>query len=93
MQTAYQVGKGMTKHVLELARQAAEEAEAEGAPPEVEDIPHVEPETTPPEPNPEPPVLAAIPEPKEPDPPIPPQPQPPQPPQRRMRFAFDPEVT
>jgi hypothetical protein len=27
LQTAYQVGKGMTKHVVELARQAAEEAE------------------------------------------------------------------
>ncbi|MEX5562017.1 DUF3306 domain-containing protein [Pseudophaeobacter sp. 1A16562] len=31
MQTAYQVGKGMTKHVEELARQAAEKAEAEAA--------------------------------------------------------------
>jgi len=83
MQTAYQVGKGMTKHVLELARQAAEEAEAEDVP-EVEDKPDVELEL-PTEPTPEPPVLAAMPEPEDTDP----IPQP----QRRMRFAFDPEVT
>ena len=83
MQTAYQVGKGMTKHVLELARQAAEEAEAEDAP-EVEDTPEVAPEA-PPEPTPEPPVLAALPEPEDPDP-IPQT-------QRRMRFAFDQEAT
>jgi hypothetical protein len=85
MQTAYQVGKGMTKHVLELARRAAEEAEAEEAP-EVEDTPDIEPEAMP-EPTPEPSVLAAMPEPEDTDP-IP-QPQP----QRRMRFAFDQEVT
>lgn len=83
MQTAYQVGKGMTKHVLELARQAAEEAEAEDVP-EVEETPDVELEL-PTEPTPEPPVLAAMPEPEDTDP----IPQP----QRRMRFAFDPEVT
>lgn len=32
MQTAYQVGKGMTEHVLELARQAEAEAEGETTP-------------------------------------------------------------
>ncbi|MBT3143806.1 DUF3306 domain-containing protein [Phaeobacter gallaeciensis] len=38
MQTAYQVGKGMTEHVLELARQAEAEAEGETTPeaPEME---------------------------------------------------------
>ncbi|MGR3660274.1 MAG: DUF3306 domain-containing protein [Paracoccaceae bacterium] len=35
MQTAYQVGKGMTKHVLEMARQEAEKEAAENAPDEV----------------------------------------------------------
>ncbi len=42
MQTAYQVGKGMTEHVLELARQAEEAAKAEedgGAEESVEDEP------------------------------------------------------
>ena len=84
MQTAYQVGKGMTKHVLELARQAAEDTEAEAAPEvEIEDVPEIEPEIEP-TPAPEPPVLVShTPE----DPADTPQPQ------RRMRFAFDQEAT
>ena len=38
MQTAYQVGKGMLKHVEELARQAEGKADADGGTPVVEDV-------------------------------------------------------
>lgn len=37
LQTAYQVGKGMTKHVEEMARQAAEDLEPDTIPEEEED--------------------------------------------------------
>lgn len=84
MQTAYQVGKGMTKHLLELSRQA-EEAPGPEELPEDEQAPEAEQAPAPePVPSAEPPVPAAhAPE----DPADTPRPQ------RRMRFAFDQEAT
>lgn len=84
MQTAYQVGKGMTAHVEEMARQAeaeakvAEQLEAEEAPQEAEeDLPQVA-EAEAPQEMAEPYAWADAPEAGE-----------AAPPRRRMRFEFD----
>ncbi len=84
MQTAYQVGKGMTAHVEEMARQAeaeakaAEQPEAEEAPQEAEeDAPQVA-EAEEPQEMAEPYAWADTPEAEE-----------AAPPRRRMRFEFD----
>ncbi|MCP9481770.1 DUF3306 domain-containing protein [Shimia sp. CNT1-13L.2] len=92
LQTAYQVGKGMTEHVLEMARQAALEEEGE-----------VDPET--PEPD-EPEAVEEVPEAvlaeRQPAPtPVPAMAevhedlseQTPQPIPRRMRFSFQEDAT
>ncbi len=85
MQTAYQVGKGMLKHVEEMARQAeAAEAVAEDAPEEKEEAAEepalVEVEETAP-------VEMALVEP-EPEPALEPE-EAPMMPRRRMRFEFE----
>ncbi|WP_300519831.1 DUF3306 domain-containing protein [Aliiroseovarius sp.] len=88
MQTAYQVGKGMTKHVLDLARQATEEAEDAGLPDDQPDTPPGTPPDGSPPPAPEPPVLTVVE-----TAPLPEEPEPIPQTQRRMRFAFDQEAT
>ncbi|WP_297767350.1 DUF3306 domain-containing protein [uncultured Roseovarius sp.] len=84
MQTAYQVGKGMTAHVEEMARQAEAEAQATEEP-EAEDIPAEAEDETPqvaeaeaPQEMAEPYAWAESPEAEE-----------AAPPRRRMRFEFD----
>ncbi|MEQ9695185.1 DUF3306 domain-containing protein [Shimia sp. SDUM112013] len=87
LQTAYQVGKGMTAHVLEMARQAEDKADAET---DMQPEQAAEADATPPVEAPEeaPAQIATAPAPlpafdsdaTEEDTPLPP---------RRMRFAFD----
>ncbi|CUH77723.1 hypothetical protein TRM7557_01523 [Tritonibacter multivorans] len=91
IQTAYQVGKGMTAHVEELARQAELEAQ-EAENPEPDDQPNEEIET--PEETPdETPVVALTeaPAPQE-DLTLQAEPEADFAPPRRMRFAFDADV-
>ncbi len=84
MQTAYQVGKGMTAHVEEMARQAeaeakaAERPQAEETPEEAEDDHPQVAETEEPQEMAEPYAWADTPEAEE-----------AAPPRRRMRFEFD----
>lgn len=84
MQTAYQVGKGMTAHVEEMARQAeaeanaAEQPQAEETPEEAEDDHPQVAETEEPQEMAEPYAWADTPEAEE-----------AAPPRRRMRFEFD----
>ncbi|GAA6164852.1 hypothetical protein NBRC116590_25560 [Pelagimonas sp. KU-00592-HH] len=92
LQTAYQVGKGMTEHVLEMARQAAAEEEGEAVPetpePDAPDAVEEVPETVFAERQPAPtptPAAADVYEdlPEQATQPIP----------RRMRFSFQEDAT
>lgn len=85
LQTAYQIGKGMTEHVLELARQAEDAAKADEVEDEEADPEELEPDEDAPvlvvDNTAVPPALpATIDDPEEPDAFVP---------SRRMRFSFD----
>lgn len=92
LQTAYQVGKGMTEHVLEMARQAAAEEEGEAVPetpePDAPDAVEKVPETVFAERQPAPTPVPAMTEVHEDFPEQAPQPIP-----RRMRFSFEEDAT
>ena len=92
MQTAYQVGKGMTAHVEEMARQA--EAEAQAAEQEAQAAEQPEPDEAPEEPGDDTPQVAEAEAPREMAEPYAwaddtAETEEAAPPRRRMRFEFD----
>ena len=100
LQTAYQVGKGMMRHVEEMARQAELEARGAEAAPADEDIPDEEagdiagaPEAVATEEPPAPEPVAALQQPAEPEPQPQPEPEFAALPRRRIRFAFEDSQT